>query len=135
MLPGQSPLHNFNNIKIATALLTSSPCVHFQLRVYKSGIDAARGHKLIVGAHFGNTVIVDNHQSVGIFKSRKPVCYRKCRPSVGKTLQCLLDQVLTLGIKARRSLIQDKYTRIVEDGSCYSYTLSLTAGKIEASFT
>ena len=63
MLPGQGPLHI---ILIVTALLTLSPCVHFELCVYKTGIYSTFGHKLVMGTDFGNMMIVYYNQSVGI---------------------------------------------------------------------
>ena len=55
--------------------------------------------------------------------------YRKCCLAACKSLKGLLDHELTLCIQTCGCFIQDKYTRIWKDSSCYSNTLSLTTRK------
>ena len=69
---------------------------------------------------------------VGIADSGQTMCHNQSGAVFHKSVQCLLDKLLGLGVECRSGFVQNKYLGVLQYGAGYADTLPLTSGQTAA---
>ena len=83
-------------------------------------------YQLVVGTTLHNPSLVQYAYLVGMLDGTQSVGHSHGGTGLHQFLQGILYQTLALGIKSRGRLVEDEDRRILEDGTGYADTLTLT---------
>ena len=97
------------------------------LHVVEAFIVAVLRYELVVLTAFHNFTFVDDMYDVCILDSRESMSNGDGGSALHQTVQSLLHEVLAFRIEGRCGLVQNEDWRVLQDGSSYADSLSLTA--------
>ena len=85
--------------------------------------------EFVVGAPLHYLSLVEHAYLVGILDGGESVGYRHGGARLHQSFQSVLHESLALCVESRCCLVEDEYRRILEYGSRYAHSLSLSAGE------
>ena len=101
----------------------------------QAAIGPVFGQKGIVATLFGDAVLGDDNDAVGIADGGKAMGNDQGRAPLCQFIKRLLDGAFCFGIKGRSCFVQDQDRRVFKENPRNRDALFLTAGKLDPAFT
>jgi hypothetical protein len=82
-------------------------------------VKAISGHKFVVSALLHYLAVLEHQDEVGVLDDGQAVSNNEGSSSLDKLVQGLTDEMFGFGVHARGGVIQDKDSRIYQQGASY----------------